>query len=103
MKPALYYSIRKSLFHTIIAVTSEKPGKGYRHDKWAGREVDTNTVTHGTVDDLRGRFATEQEAQEKRASILTIANMFDEARKVHYDAISALHRDETAQIAELLK
>lgn len=97
MKPALYYAIRKNLYKDIVAVTSEKD-KG----RWYGRYVRDNTATHGApgygTSDIIGRFATVEEAEAKRARFASIGEYYDKKRKELQDQISALYRDEKAQI-----
>lgn len=104
MKPALYYSIRRNYGHSIIAVTSEKgPKRAWDSARWFGREVEYNTATNGTGDQLRGRFATLEAATEVKDAIKIIGDMYDEARKVHYDAVTELFHDEGSEIEALIK
>lgn len=96
MKPALYYAIRRNLYHTVAAITSEK--KGRYIDKWYGRDCEYGESTNGTVDQLRGRFKTCEEAEAMRLKISIIADDYDRQRDVHHKAISKLYQDESNAI-----
>lgn len=96
MKQALYYAIRHNYGNSVIAVTSEK---GTR--RWHGRDTRYNETTHGTFDQLRGRFDSQEAAEAMRDKIAFLSKQFDERRKVldrygkflrerEHDAIAAI-------------
>jgi hypothetical protein len=73
MKTALYYSVRTMcLYPHVVAVTSEKGRSWGRHCRWYGRDVRYNEATNGTTDQLKGRFATQEEAQAQVDNIKRI-------------------------------
>lgn len=102
MKPALYYAIRRNLYSTIVAVTSEKPSR-YGRARWWGRDCQYSESTHGNTDDLRGRFATLEAATSMRARIVILADKYEKCRKVLNNEINELYRSEGAEIDQLIK
>lgn len=92
MKPALHYAIRKDWDRTVIAVTSEQTGR--RHDKWHGRNTKYNESTHGTTEQLQGRFKTQAQAEAVSRRVLEIRDEYDAKRKPHNDAVTQLYTDE---------
>ncbi|HYH16128.1 MAG TPA: hypothetical protein VD794_12955 [Flavisolibacter sp.] len=88
MKKALYYSIRKDFYNSVIAVTSENK---YR---WYGRNCRYgNLSTNGTKRDLIGKFDTETEASECRKAIADIRATYDYYIKNKEKEIEQLRRD----------
>ena len=102
MKPALFYAVRKNLYNTVVAVTSEKPSR-HGCTKWAGRDVKYTEVTHGTSDQIIGRFETQEQAEALRTKIGLLGQQYDQLRKPHQDAISRLHREEREALDRLCK
>lgn len=98
MKPALYYAIRRNLYSTVVAVTSEK---GTR--RWHGRDCQYNEATHGTFDQLRGKFASQEEAEACRAGVLEIDKRFDVLIEVHRNATTKLYRECRDEIDAFIK
>ena len=98
MKPALYYAIRKNLYSTIVAVTSEK---GTR--RWHGRDCQYNEATHGTFDQLRGKFNTLEEAEACRKGIEEIAKHYEGRRRDVQATLRLLYRQEADNIEDYIK
>lgn len=88
MKQALYYAIRRNYGNSVVAVTSEK---GTR--RWHGRDCRYNEATHGTFDQLRGKFKTLEDANACREGILKIDAEYDAKIKVHRDTQTLLYRE----------
>lgn len=95
MKTALYYAIRRNLYNTVVAVTTEKGSR-----RWHGRDCTYNEATHGTFDQLMGRFDTKEAAEAMRTEIARIANKYKAERKPHETAIMQLHQSERQAIEE---
>lgn len=98
MKQALYYAIRRNLYSTVVAVTSEK---GTR--RWHGRDCKYNEATHGTFDQLRGRFPTQEAAEKCREGVLAIDAKFDTQIEVHRQATTRLYRECRDEIDAYIK
>lgn len=89
MKQALYFAIRRNLYNTIVAITSEK---GRR--RWHGRDCRYNEVTHGTFDQLlASNFKTYEEAEACRKGITEIDDRYEAQLKLLRNKINELHRD----------
>ncbi len=98
MKPPLYYAIRTgALYNPIIAVTTEKT------HRWHGREVRDNTITHGVLSDLSGRFDSQEAAEAMREQIGKVADHFDNARKVLSQQSNVLFKREREAVAAILR
>lgn len=95
MKTALYYAIRRNLYKTVVAITTEKGSR-----RWHGRDCTYNEATHGTFDQLMGRFDTKEAAEAKRSELSRIADKYKAERKPHETAIMELHRSERRAIEE---
>lgn len=95
VKPALYYAMRRDIYNNIVAVTTEKPGW---RGKWHGRYTRDNTPTHGTFDDLMGRFETQEAAEAKRDELKAIRAKYYDERKRLNDMQRDLYHRETAEI-----
>lgn len=83
MKPAIAYGITGDTWSSdweIIAITSEKSG---RRGMVYGRDEHGN-ATHHKPDDVRGRYATIEEAEQARAAV----------RQVHRQHAGAIERAE---------
>lgn len=98
MKQALFYAIRVNLYNTVVAVTTEKP-----NGRWHGRDCRYNEVTHGTSDQLRGRFNTEAEAEACRAGVIAIGDKYEAERKPLSKKISTLYAVERQEIEDYVK
>jgi hypothetical protein len=98
MKQALYYSIRKNLYDTVVAVTSEK---GTR--RWHGRDCQYNEVTHGTFDQLRGRFKTQADAEACRSGIRAISDKYKPLLEQNIRERNRLYKDERLEVEEFIK
>lgn len=101
-KPALYYAVRKALYHPVVAVTTEKPSR-LHGKKWHGRYVSDNTPTHGDVSDLRGRFKTQEQAEKHVAAIREVDKIYDAKMKRLNDAMRQNYRDHRNAIEALIK
>jgi hypothetical protein len=102
MKPALYYAIRKNLYNTIAAITSEKTRFNIPA-KWYGRDVTHgNEPTHGNISSLMGRFKTLEDAEACRDKIKAIGETYNQLRNIHNDEIRKLYRLEGDEIREIV-
>jgi hypothetical protein len=102
MKRALYYAIRvNTLYPHVVAVTSEKQN-GIR---WFGRKCRDDTATHGRASDIRGRFATQEEAIAMKQKVGDLSAAYNQLRcqvsdysfglrKLENDGMDALFRGE---------
>jgi hypothetical protein len=97
MKPALFYAIKRYRPGTIIAVTSEK------RNRWFGRDTRDNDPTHGTFEDLRGRFDTLDQAKAAQSDIREIVERYKVQRDELSRQMSALYASEHAEIDEVVK
>lgn len=98
MKPAMFYAIRvHTLTPYIVAVTSLQPRRfGKTH--WYGRDTRYTQATNGSMDDLRGRFESQEAAAAVLDQVIAIGVDFDAKRKVLNDQVSRLYRDERAAV-----
>lgn len=103
MKEPLYYSVRLlTLYPYVVAVTSEKSSR-YGRTRWYGRDCRYNEATHGTADQLRGKFATQVEAESAVSKIKEVHDYYKERRDSFQKWITALNNAERKAIADLFK
>lgn len=72
MKKPIYHAVKFSSWGNpeIVAVTTE------RGDHWWGRELRSDTGTHGCKRDLHGRFDTVEEAKAKQSALNEVRSHF---------------------------